>query len=184
MELVAPNVEQLPGYVDAVRRGFMSYRVLFGSTENLLEMADENPQGVIDVLRDRSTNGLLYHSDGTTSPRIPALFRWMWDGEFAGTIDLRWQPDGTGELPEYIPGHVGYGTVEWKRGRGYATQALAQLLPLAAAEGLTSIDLVTNVDNAASQHIVETNGGVIVAEFTQSEGHGGGAAYLWRISLS
>jgi predicted acetyltransferase len=183
VELVAPNVEQLPGYVDAVRRGYMSYRVLFGSTETLLALADENPQSVIDVLRDRSTDGLLYHSDGTTSPRIPALFRWMWDGEFAGTIDVRWQPDGTGELPDHIPGHVGYGTVDWKRGRGYATQALAQLLPLAAAEGLTSIDLVTNIDNVASQRVVEKNGGVIVAEFTQCEGLGGGPAYRWRISL-
>jgi predicted acetyltransferase len=184
VELVAPNVEQLPGFIDAVRRGYPGYRILFGSTDAMLAMADDDPQSVIEVLRDRSTDGLLYHSDGTTSPRIPALFRWMWDGEFAGTIDLRWQPDGTGELPEYIPGHVGYGTVEWKRGRGYATQALAQLLPLAAAEGLTSIDLVTNVENTPSQHVVETNGGIIVAEFTQSEGLGGGQAFLWRISLA
>ena len=30
------------------------------------------------------------------SPRLPGFVRWMWDGELAGSINLRWQP-GTGE---------------------------------------------------------------------------------------
>ena len=52
----------------------------------------------------------------------------MWDGEFCGSIGFRWQP-GTSTLPPYVLGHIGYAVVPWKRGRGYATQALALLLP-------------------------------------------------------
>jgi predicted acetyltransferase len=40
----------------------------------------------------------------------------MWDGDFAGAINLRWQP-GTAELPPHCLGHIGYGVVPWKRGR-------------------------------------------------------------------
>jgi predicted acetyltransferase len=36
--------------------------------------------------------------DGTRVPRIPGYRRWMWDGEFCGSIGFRWQP-GTEALP-------------------------------------------------------------------------------------
>ena len=161
----------------------MGDRVLFGSAEELLALADQDPQLVVDRLTDRSTDGVLYYGDDTTAPRLPALFRWMWDGEFAGSIDLRWQPDG-GALPDYVPGHVGFGTVEWKRGRGYATSALSLMLVLAASEGMTEVELVTGVGNVASQRVVERNGGVRVEEFAQADRLGGGQAVRWRIDLA
>lgn len=183
MELIVPTLEHLPGYLDAVRRGWMGDRILFGTPEALLALADRDPQLAIDRFRDRSTEGLLYYQDGTTAPRLPALFRWMWDGEFAGGIDLRWQPDGDLRLPETVPGHIGYGTVEWKRGRGYATEALAAILRLALAEGMTMVELVTDVDNFPSQRVVESNGGVRLEEFQQIDRLGGGRAFRWQISL-
>jgi predicted acetyltransferase len=106
----------------------------------------------------------------------------MWDGQFVGNIDLRWPPDG-GPLPDDVPGHIGYGTVEWLRGRGYATRALGLMLELARTEGKTEVELVTDVDNIPSQRVVERNGGVRGAEFTQLERIGGGQAYRWRIVL-
>ena len=180
MELVIPTRESLPGYLDAVRRGWLGDRVLFGSADAILELAEENPQLVLDRFADRATVGVRYRRDGTTAPRLPALFRWMWDGEFAGNIDLRWAPDG-GALPDDVPGHIGYGTVEWKRGRGYATTALSLMLALAVEEGMTEVDIVTDVDNIASQRVVERNGGVRVGEFTQTESLGGGQAIRWRV---
>ena len=107
----------------------------------------------------------------------------MWDGEFAGNIDLRWKPGG-GPLPDDVPGHVGYGTVGWKRGRGYATLALGMMLRLAKGEGMVEVELVTDVDNVASQLVVERNGGIPVEEFIQSERLGGGRAVRWRVNLS
>jgi predicted acetyltransferase len=184
VELVVPALELLPGYLDAVTRGWMGDRVLFGSPEALLALAARDPRLVIERLRDRTTDGVLHLGDGTTAPRLPALFRWMWDGEFAGNIDLRWQPDGDGRLPEAVPGHVGYGTVEWRRRRGYATEALAQMLRLAVAEGMTEVELVTDVDNVPSQRVVESNGGVRFEEFTQVDRLGGGRAVRWRIDLT
>ncbi len=182
MHLVEPSLDRLPGYLDAVRRGWTGDRILFGSPEALFALAEQDPQLVLDRLQDRATDGLLYYPDGTTAPRLPALFRWMWDDEFVGNIDLRWGWDG-GALPDHVPGHIGYGTVEWKRGRGYATKALALLLELAPAEGLTAVDLVTAADNVASQRVIERNGGFRVEEFTQIERLGGGASIRWRINL-
>jgi predicted acetyltransferase len=182
VELVVPTLEHVPAYLHAVRRGWMGDRTLFGSADALLALAEQDPQVVIDRLADRSTDGVLFYGDGTTGPRLPALFRWMWDGDFAGNIDLRWQPDG-GTLPDDVPGHLGYGTVEWKRGRGYATRALSLMLALAKNEGMTAVDLVTDVDNVASQRVVESNGGVHVEQFTQVERLGGGRAIRWRITL-
>jgi predicted acetyltransferase len=183
LALVTPNLTRLPGYVDAVRRGWMGDRILFGSAAELLALADQSPQSVVDRLTDRSTDGVLHYGDGTTSARLPALFRWMWDGEFAGNIDLRWPTNGA-NLPDDVPGHVGYGTVEWKRGRGYATRALALMLALAADEGWGAVEVVTDVDNVASQRVVERNGGVRVEQFAQVQRLGGGQAIRWRIDLS
>ena len=183
VELVAPSLHHVAGYVDAVRRGWMGDRVLFGSADELLALADRDPVLIVDTLKDRSTDGLLHYPDGSTSPRLPALFRWMWDGEFAGNIDLRWPRDGEA-LPADVPGHVGYGTVGWKRGRGYATLALGMMLHLAEDEGMAEVELVTDVDNVASQLVVERNGGIRIEEFLQSERLGGGAAVRWRIDLS
>ena len=177
-----PSQARLSGYLDAVRRGWMGDRVLFGSADELLALADRDAQLVIDRLTDRSADGVLFLGGGPPVPRLPALFRWMWDGDFAGSIDLRWQVDG-GALPDYVPGNVGYGTVEWKRGRGYATEALSLMLILASHEGLTEVDVVTDVDNVASQLVVERNGGTRVEEFTQIDRLGGGQAYRWRIQL-
>ena len=180
VELVAPTLERLPGYLDAVRRGCPGDRVLFGSAGAVLALAAENPQAVLDRFADRTNAGVRYRRDGTTAPRLPALFRWMWDGQFAGNINLRWAPDGRA-LPDDVPGHIGYGTVEWKRGRGYATRALSLMRVLAVEEGMTEVDIVTDVDNIASQRVVERNGGVRVEEFAQTEPLGGGQAIRWRV---
>ena len=58
-------------------------------------------------------------------------------------IGLRWQA-GTQELPPHCLGHIGYSIVPWKQRLGYATSALAQLLPEARAEGLLYVELTTS----------------------------------------
>ncbi|HSO04292.1 MAG TPA: GNAT family N-acetyltransferase, partial [Candidatus Limnocylindrales bacterium] len=80
-------------------------------------------------------------------------------------------------------GHIGYSVVPWKRRRGYATAALAAMLPIAAAEGLPIVDITTDVDNVASQRVILANGGVLVERFTKPESAGGGAALRFAVDL-
>jgi predicted acetyltransferase len=107
----------------------------------------------------------------------------MWDGEFCGVIGFRWQP-GTTDLPPYCLGHIGFAVVPWKRGRGYATRALALLLPDAATEGLEYVELTTDVSNAASQAVIRANGGELVEQFQKPAVYGGAMAMRFRIPLT
>ena len=44
-------------------------------------------------LVDREARGTpISLPDGATVPRLPGYALWMWDGEFCGSIGLRWQP--------------------------------------------------------------------------------------------
>jgi len=38
----------------------------------------------------------------------------MWDGDYAGSIDIRWQYGKT-DLPVNANGHIGYTVPPWKR---------------------------------------------------------------------
>jgi predicted acetyltransferase len=58
-----------------------------------------------------------------------------------------------------VLGHIGYAVVRWKRGRGYATQALREILLEAKAVGLGRVEITTDPDNTASQRVIERNGG-------------------------
>jgi predicted acetyltransferase len=97
-------------------------------------------------------------------------------------IGFRWQP-GTTALPPTCLGHVGYSVVPWKRGRGYATRALALLLPDAAREGLPYVELTTDEENVASQRVIAANGGRLVERFTKLPAHGGGIGLRFRVTL-
>ena len=73
--------------------------------------------------------------------------------------------------------------VPWKRGRGYATRALALLLPEARKEGLTWVDLTTDADNIPSQKVITNNGGAFVKRFRKDPVYGDVEALLFRIDL-
>ncbi len=107
--------------------------------------------------------GVVKLADGREVPRLPGVVRWMWNGEFCGAINLRYQP-GTEELPPHVAGHVGYAVVPWKRSRGYATRALALLLPIARQAGLARVLLACDEDNVASCRVIEANGGIADAD--------------------
>ena len=97
--------------------------------------------------------------DGTRVPRLPGFRRWIWDGEASGSIGFRWQK-GTAELPSHVLGHIGYAVVPWKRRRGYATRALALILPVAREVGLHRVEITCDDDNEASRRVILANGGV------------------------
>ena len=121
--------------------------------------------------------------DGSTVARIPGFHKWMWDGEFCGSIGLRWLP-GTNDLPAYVLGHIGFSVVPWKRRRGYATLALASMLQEARKEGLDYVDLTTDEANIASQRVIVSNGGKLVERFVKPAHYGGAPSFRFRIRLN
>ncbi|MGZ2404143.1 RimJ/RimL family protein N-acetyltransferase [Rhizobium ruizarguesonis] len=90
---------------------------------------------------------------GSGSPPLTTRLFWIWDGEFCGSISLRFQA-GTEELPQEVSGHVGYSVVPWKQRNGHATAALRLLLGVAAKEGLDRLVILCNEDNDASRRVI------------------------------
>ena len=168
LELRVPSLAALPQYVAALERGWSpdNVRGRAGAEDQLARIA-EDPVAFLATQDDRDGKGPpVTLPDGTVVKRLPGYYRWIWDGEFCGTVGFRWRP-GTAELPELVLGHIGYGVVPWKQGRGYATRALALILPEARAEGLPYVELTTDADNIASQRVIEANGGLLVERFVR-----------------
>lgn len=182
--LVVPGREHLPGYAAALRAGWTpdNARGLAAAADELRQI-EADPDRFLASLVDREARGpAIQLPDGTVVKRLPGIKRWIWDGELCGSVGFRWQP-GTEALPPHCLGHVGYAVVPWKRGRGYATRALALMLPLAAAEGLRWIELTTDTDNLASQRVIEANGGVLHERFVKPAAYGGMPGLKYRIYL-
>jgi predicted acetyltransferase len=184
MNLVWPALEYLPSYVAALERGWspQNARGTVAPCEEL-ERIQRDPDAFIASLVDREGIGTpIQFPDGSTVPRLPGYTRWMWDGEFCGTISLRWQR-GTNVLPPYCLGHIGYMVVPWKRRRGYATQALGAILKEAKAEGLRYVEITTTPDNVASRRVIEANGGVFAEEFVTVPALGSRPEVRYRVNL-
>lgn len=179
-----PSADRLAAYVDALRRDWSPDNVRGAdAVREQLAAIDADPEAFLAARVDRLAAGeRITLLDGTTVPRLPGYVKWMWDGEFCGVIGFRWQP-GTEALPPTCLGHIGYAVVPWKRQRGYATAALAALLPEARAEGLRYVELTTQPWNHASQHVITTNGGVFVEEFITPASLGGQPEWRYRIAL-
>ncbi|MFL5538453.1 MAG: GNAT family N-acetyltransferase [Longimicrobiaceae bacterium] len=184
MELVWPAGEHLPGYVDALERGWSADNVRReAAIREQLDHIARDPAGFLRGMVDREAKGPpVILPDGSTVPRLPGYRKWMWDGEFCGSIGLRWQP-GTSALPPHVLGHIGYAVVPWKRGRGYATLALKLFLPDARAEGLEYVEVTTDPDNVPSQRVILANGGVLVERFTKLPQYGSDEGLRYRIDL-
>jgi predicted acetyltransferase len=184
MNLVWPGPEHLPGYMHALRQGWSPDNLRPEAAQEELERIARDPARFLNEQVDREAKGpLITLPGGAKVPRLPGYTQWMWDGEFCGSIGIRWQP-GTTELPPYCLGHVGYSVVPWKRRRGYATRALRLFLPQAREESLPYIDLTTNADNIASRRVIEANGGTLVERFNKPAAYGGAESLRFRILLT
>lgn len=177
-----PTIERLDMYSAALRRGWSPTTVRDASSEQLGEIA-RDPQAFVAQLEDPEAKGApVTLPDGSTVARLPSIQRWMWDGEFCGVISLRWQ-NGTPTLPPTCLGHVGFIVVPWKQRRGYATRALASLLPEARRTGLPYIETTTDPENLASQKVILANGGQLMELFRKPAEFGGKEAMRFRIPL-
>ena len=183
-KLVRPARPYLDQYKDALNRGWSPDNVRGrAAAEEQIRRIEANPDQFLSSLVDEDAKGdPITLPDGSIVPRLPGFVSWIWDGEFCGSIGFRWQR-GTSELPAHVLGHIGYTVVPWKQGRGYATRALRQLLPLARQRGLTYLDLTTDPDNVASQKVITANGGYLKERFHKAAAYGGGLSLRFRIEL-
>ena len=182
MKLVWPSLEYLPSYVFALERGWLpdNVRGQIANQEELARIAADANAFLASLVDREAAGDPITLLDGTKVPRLPGYRRWMWDGEFCGSIGLRWQR-GTEALPPHCLGHIGYAVVPWKRRRGYATRALGEMLLAAKAEGLRYAEITTQPDNVASQRVITANGGVFIEEFVTPPSRGGQPELRYRV---
>lgn len=185
MELLWPSLSHLPAYVAALERGWTPDNERGReAAEDELARIELSPSNFVASLVDlEGTGGPVQLPDGQLVPRLPGYRKWIWDGTFCGSINLRWNPEG-GALPWYCLGHVGYSVVPWKQRRGYATQALALLLEEARERGLTHVELTTDGSNLASQRVIHANGGALLGEEAKPAAFRGGKLLRFRIALA
>jgi predicted acetyltransferase len=183
MELVTPGLEHLASYVAALERGWCWDNLRAESAQEELALVHRDAASFLASMTDREAKGEpIALPDGSLVPRLPGLRKWMWDGEFCGSIGLRWQ-HGTAALPPYCLGHIGYAVVPWKQRRGHARQALALMLREARHEGLPFVTITTAEDNRVSQRVIEANGGALVERFASPPGFGDAMRMRYRIAL-
>jgi len=158
LTLETPSLALLPGYADALARRWSPNNVRDVSAEQLAALRADAAGFIASLL---AQSGRIRLPDGSEVEKLPSVTRWLWDGEFCGAIGLRWQP-GSDRLPDYVLGHIGFAVVPWKRRRGYASRALASMLPVARSVGLARVELTAEPGNAASRRVIEKNGGRLV----------------------
>ena len=182
MKLVWPAAEYLASYIKALEQGWSPDNLRPQvAREELTSIADDPARFLAEQIDREAKGPKVILPDGRAVPRLPGYKQWMWDGEFCGSINFRWEP-GTAELPAHCLGHIGYSVVPWKRGRGYATLALKLLLPQAANEGLPYVEIVTDMSNLASRKVIEANGGKLIEQFRHPE-YGDTERLRYRIML-
>jgi predicted acetyltransferase len=166
LRLVAPSLERLPGYEAALAAGWSPNTERDASAEQLA-LLRRDPRGLVDELTRQ--DGAIRTGWGDWVPRLPSRTFWLDDDDFCGSINLRYDPSGAA-LPQYVNGHIGYAVVPWKRRRGYATRALALILPVARAVGLRRVQLTCDDDNDASRRVILANGGVADGSYLAGNG--------------
>jgi predicted acetyltransferase len=157
MQLIPPDATHLPRYVAALEAGWSPDTTRDVSAEQCRAIAADPALFLAGLWR--TSPGRRSLPDGSSVVWLPGRTFWLWDDDFAGSINLRYQP-GTEALPKHVSGHVGYAVVPWKRRRGYATQALQAILPVARELGMRRVMLTCDADNEASRRVIENAGGV------------------------
>jgi predicted acetyltransferase len=183
MILVRPDRHRLPGYVDALRRGWSPDNNRPEAGREQLATIASDPAAFLAAMDDpHAKAGPVILPDGSQTTRLPSKRRWIWRDGFCGTIGLRWRP-GTEALPPTCLGHIGYAVVPWRRREGPGTAALRAILPEARKVGLRHVDVTAAVDNRASIGVIERAGGVFVKAFIAPPETGGGRTVLYRFDL-
>jgi predicted acetyltransferase len=177
LRLVAPSLDKLAQYEAALAAGWSPDTERTVSAEQLAALRRDRHDFLAELTRQ---DGTIVIASGRVVPRLPSRVCWLDDGDFCGVINLRFVP-GSDALPDYVSGHIGYAVVPWKRRRGYATRALALVLPVAREIGLTRVEITCDDDNEPSRRVILKNGGELIGRRPAA---GGKTKLAFRIDLT
>jgi len=157
LRLLAPSLAKLAQYAAALGAHWSPDTTHDVSAEHLAALRRDPRAFLAELTRQ---DGTVVAASGRVVPRLPGRVYWLDDGEFCGVINLRFVA-GSDALPDYVSGHIGYAVVPWKQRRGYATRALALMLPVAREVGLNRVEITCDDDNEASRRVILNNGGIM-----------------------
>jgi predicted acetyltransferase len=166
LRLMPPSLASVAGYAAALEAGWSPDNERDVSSEELDAIRRDAAEFICQLAPQ---DGFRTLPSGARVPWLPGKVFWLDDGEFCGTINLRYAP-GTERLPAHINGHVGYAVVPWKRRRGYATEALRLLLPVAREVGLRRLQITCDEDNEPSRRVIAAKGGVFERRYRAANG--------------
>lgn len=157
-EIAEPSLELEESFLSALKE----YQAEGKTLDEGIQDPGNNFAGFVQHLKDESKGVNLKPG------RVPQTTYWIVDKDgYAGKIAIRH------ELNDHllkVGGHIGYGVIPSKRGRGYGKKALELVLPKARAMGLKKVLLTCDSTNVASRKIIESQGGIFENEVPGEDG--------------
>ncbi len=176
-KLVAPNPDLLPSYLEAVEEGFKNMQLGFGNDS--VEIIKEDPVAYISKLNTAPEFSFKLNN-GKELKITNHEICWITNGhEFIGSLVLRYKGDK--ELLERYAGYRGLAIRPSLRGKGYGKKVWQDTLEVVVekfkSRGFDNILITCDIDNPASSHLIEINGGKLIERCDDVLGQGPNLIY-------
>lgn len=170
LALVAPS----PTYEAAYQAMVTEFLATGEPWFNNFDLAREDFAAFVRELEDEA------RGVGVPPGVVPQRTYWLVKDGAEVVAEIRLRPHLTPPFERHN-GHIGYNTRPSRRGKGYATAALALVLAEARREGLVRVMLTVEGDKPASVRIIEKNGGTF--EWRRVDPASGASTSCFWISL-